>query len=139
MSTHLQEKEERILALLERLAQKNSKGIPIIVEGRKDVEALRALGVEEEFIEAKTAGKSFMEVVSEVEKWKTHEIVLLLDFDRRGREWTKRLKQHLEGMHMKPNVFFWEELLNIVGREVKDIEGLARYMQTLRRKIAGIA
>jgi hypothetical protein len=37
-------------------------------------------------------------------------------------------------MKIKPNSFFWRKLLSLVGREVKDIEGLATYMETLRKK-----
>lgn len=139
LSTQLEEKEEKILQALERLAKENSKGIPIIVEGKKDVEALRALAVEGKVIEAKTAGKSLLDVISEVEECRTREVILLLDFDRRGREWTKRLKRYLEKMRIKPNIFFWEKLLSIVGHEVKDVEGLASYMETLKRKITGLA
>lgn len=135
LSTHLKEKEEKLLQALERLTHKNAEGIPIVVEGEKDTEALRALTIEGKIIEAKTAGKSILDVICEVEECETQEVILLLDFDRRGREWTKRLKQYLEKMRIKPNIFFWEKLLNIVGNEVKDVESLASYMKTLKRKI----
>jgi len=135
MSTRLKEKEEKILLALERLAQESAKEIPIIVEGKKDVEALRALAIEGKIIEAKTGAKSMLDVISEVEECEAQEVILLLDFDRRGREWTKSLKQYLEKMQITPNVVFWKKLRGIVGHEVKDIQGLASYMETLKRKI----
>jgi 5S rRNA maturation endonuclease (ribonuclease M5) len=135
LSTHLREKEEKILQTLDWLALESSKGIPIIVEGKKDVEALRALTIKGKIIEAKTRGKSMLEVISEVGECGVSEVILLLDFDRRGREWTKRLKQHLEKMQIKPNTVFWKKLLGLVSHEVKDVEGLASYMETLKRKI----
>lgn len=135
MSTHLKKKEEKLLQALERLTNKNAEGIPIVVEGEKDAEALRALTIEGKIIEAKTAGKSILDVICEMEECKTQEVILLLDFDRRGREWTRRLKQYLEKMRIKPNIFFWEKISSIVGNEVKDVEGLASYMKTLKRKI----
>ena len=137
MSTRFKEKEEKILQALERLAQESAKEIPIIVEGKKDVETLRALAIEGKIIEAKTGGKSMLDVISEVEECGAHEVILLLDFDRRGREWTKSLKQYLEKMQIKANVVFWKKLRAIVGREVKDIEGLVSYIETLKRKIGG--
>ncbi len=137
LNTQLEEREERILKILERLSEKSSKGILIIVEGKKDAQALRKLGIEGRLLESKTAGKSFLEVVSEVERSKAREVILLLDFDRRGRESTKQLKLYLEKMQIKPNQFFWEELSDIVSREVKDVEGLSSYMLTLRMKITG--
>lgn len=135
MSTRLKEKEEKILQVLERLTKESAKGTPIIVEGRKDVETLRALAVEGKIISAKTGGKSLLDVISEIEESRVREVILLLDFDRRGKEWTKRLKQNLEKAKIKPNTTFWNELSGLVGRDVKDVEGLFTYMETLKRKI----
>lgn len=135
MSTSLREKEEKILRVLERLAEESEKGTPIIVEGKRDIETLRTLAVEGKIITAKTGGKSLLDVISEVEKTGAQEVILLFDFDRRGREWTKRIKQQLERTRIKPNTKFWRELLTLVGREVKDVEGLTAYMETLKRKL----
>jgi len=135
LSTHLQEKEEKILHVLECLAEEAAKGTPIIVEGKNDIEALRVLGVEGKTISAKTGGKSILDVISEIEKCDAKEVIMLLDFDRRGRELTKRLKQNLEKAKTKINLTFWSRLLELVGTEVKDVEGLATYMETLKRKI----
>ena len=134
MSSKLEKKMEKILQLLERLGKETAKGVPIIVEGKNDVHALQKLDVKGDFILAKTSGKSFLDTLSEVEKKGKQEVILLMDFDKRGKEWTKRLTQHLEKMKIKPNSFFWRKLLSLVGREVKDIEGLATYMETLRKK-----
>jgi 2,5-diamino-6-(ribosylamino)-4(3H)-pyrimidinone 5'-phosphate reductase len=135
LSTHLQEKEEKILQILQCLVEESAKGIPIIVEGKNDIEALRTLGVEGKIISAKTGGKSLLDVISEVEKCTAKEVIMLLDFDRRGKEWTKRLKQNLESTETKINLTFWSKLLALVGTEVKDVEGLVTYMETLKRKI----
>ena len=135
MSARLKEKEEKILQVLECLAEESAKGTPIIVEGKNDVEALRNLAVEGKIISAKTGGKSLLDVISEVEKTSANEVILLFDFDRRGKEWTKRIKQQLERARIKPNIRFWRELLTLVGREVKDVEGLTTYMETLKSKI----
>ena len=135
MSTHLQEKEEKILQVLECIAEESAKGTPIVVEGKNDVKALRRLGVEGKIMSAKTGGKSILDVISEVEKCTAKEVIMLLDFDRRGRELTKRLKQNLEKAKTKINLAFWNKLLELVGTEVKDVEGLATYMETLKSKI----
>ena len=113
----------------------SAKGIPIIVEGQKDVNALRAFDVKGDIISAKTSGRRFLDVLSEVEKQGKREAILLMDFDRRGKEWTKRLTKHLEEMRVKPNLFFWKRLQGLVGRDVKDVEGLATYMKTLKKKL----
>jgi 2,5-diamino-6-(ribosylamino)-4(3H)-pyrimidinone 5'-phosphate reductase len=135
LSTHLKEKEEKIMQILEHLAEESAKGTPIIVEGKKDIKTLRMLAIEGKIISAKTGGKSLLEVISEIEKASNREVILLLDFDRQGRELIKKLKQHLEKIGIKPNLKFWSELSKLVGTEVKDIEGLASYMETLKSKI----
>jgi 5S rRNA maturation endonuclease (ribonuclease M5) len=135
LSTRLKEKQEKILQILNALAEESAKGTPIIVEGKKDVEALRSLGVEGNVITAKTGGKSFLDVVCEIEQAGMAEVVLFLDFDRRGREGTKRLKQGFERVKIKANVSLWRALLALVGKEVQCIEGLAAYMETLRVKL----
>lgn len=134
MSTHLKEKEEKIQNLLERLIEESAEGTPIVVEGKKDIETLRALGVQGRIVSAKTGGKSRLDVISEMEKTGAHEVILLLDFDRRGKEWSKILKEHLERAKIRPNLKFWNELQGLVSREVKDIEGLTSYIETLKRK-----
>lgn len=134
MSTNLEKRLEKILQLLDRLATESAKGTPIIVEGRNDVNALDELGVEGDVILAKSSGKSFLDVLSEVERRGKREAILLMDFDRRGKEWTNRLAQRLEKMRITPNLLFWKGLIGLVGREVKDIEGLATYLKNLRRK-----
>jgi len=135
LSTHLKEKEEKIERLLESLAEESSKEIPVVVEGKKDVETLRALNVDGKIITLKAGGKSFLNVLSDLERLRVQEVILMLDFDRRGKEATKRLKLSLENMGVTPNLAFWLELFGLVGKEVKDVEGLIKYMETLKRKI----
>ena len=135
MSTRLKEKEEKILQILNALAEEAAKGTPIIVEGKKDVEALRTLGVEGTVITVKTGGKSFLNIVTEIEQKGASEVVLFLDFDRRGKEGTKRLKQHLERAKIKPNVTFWHALSALLGKEIQCVESLTSYLDTLRAKI----
>jgi len=134
LSASLQRKSERLSQLLEKLATEAAKGIPIVVEGQKDVSALRQLNVEGNIVSSKTSGKSFLDILTEIERLKVREVILLLDFDRRGVEWTHRLKQHLEKTRIKPNLDFWNQLYGLVGRDLKDIEGLPTYLETLKKR-----
>ena len=135
MSTRLKEKEEKILQIISALAEESAKGMPIIVEGKKDAETLRVLGVTGTVVTAKTGGKAFIDVISEIEQLRAPEVVLLLDFDRRGKQGTKLLKQHLEHTNTKANTTFWRELSALLGREVQCIESLISYLENLRAKI----
>jgi len=135
LSTSLKRKAERLSQLLEKLTTEAAKDIPIVVEGQKDVSALRQLNVEGNIISSKTSGKSFLDILTEIERQRAREVILLLDFDRRGVEWTRRLKQHLEKTKIKPNLTFWNRLYGLVGRDLKDIEGLPTYLETLKKRI----
>jgi 2,5-diamino-6-(ribosylamino)-4(3H)-pyrimidinone 5'-phosphate reductase len=131
----LKEKEERIQQVLEALREAAARGTPVVVEGKNDVGTLHALGIEGNIVTVKTGGKSFLDIVTELEQSKVSEVILLLDFDRRGREGTRYLKRSLERAKIKPNVRFWRKLSALVGKEVQCIEGLTAYMVTLRSKI----
>ncbi len=136
LSTRLKEKLEKIQQILNTLTEESSKGTLIVVEGRKDQEALRYLEITGPILTAKTGGKTFTETVQEIEKTQPRKAILLLDFDRRGREGTKRLKQELEKTKIAPNLKFWQDLSALLGRDVQCVESLPAYIQTLRRKAA---
>jgi len=135
LTTHLKEKEEKILKVLYALTEEAEKGTPIIVEGKKDVATLQALGVEGKMLTAKTGGKAFLDVVYEIEQLNAREAILFLDFDRRGKEGTKRLKQSLEHAGVKPNIRFWMALSGLLGKEIQCVESLDTYLRTLKSKI----
>jgi 5S rRNA maturation endonuclease (ribonuclease M5) len=135
LSTRLKDKEEKILKTLEALTSESENGTPIIVEGKKDIETLRILGVTGAILAVKTGGKSFVDIVVEVEKMGTRDAILFLDFDRRGKEGTRNLKLSLERAGVKPNIRFWKELLGLLGRDIQCVESLTTYLRTLRAKI----
>lgn len=95
MSSKLREKEEKLQQILESLIAESEKGTLIIVEGQKDLQTLRNIGVCGPILTVKTGGKSFTEALYEIQKTHALEVILLLDFDRRGKEGTARLKQNL--------------------------------------------
>ena len=136
LSTRLKEKQEKIQLIITKLAEESAKGKPIIVEGKKDVQALRELGINGTLLTAKTAGKSFVDVFAEIEKLCTPEVILLLDFDRRGKEGTFRLQQDLERARIKSNMRFWFDLQALVGRDIRCIESLTAYLWTLQEKVS---
>jgi 2,5-diamino-6-(ribosylamino)-4(3H)-pyrimidinone 5'-phosphate reductase len=135
LSTHLKEKLEKIEQILSKLTEESAKGKPIVVEGKKDADALQELSVNGAILTVKTGGKSFLQATQEIEALGTSEVILLLDFDRRGREGTKRLQESLERGKIKVNVMFWRELHGLVSREIMCIEGLTSYLRSLQEKI----
>ena len=138
MLDRLREREEKLLQVLAFLAEQTRKGIPTLVEGKNDIKTLKMLGIEGAIISAKTGGKSLLDVVSEVEKLGVQEAILLFDFDRRGREWTGIVRRQLESVRIKADLSFWLELRRFAGKEVKDVEGLFAYLQTLKKKLGEV-
>ena len=136
MSTHLKEKFEKIEQILTDLKEELAKGKPIVVEGKKDAQTLEELGINGTILTVKTGGKSFLEATTEIEALGAGEVILFLDFDRRGREGTKRLLESLERGKIKVNVQFWRELRGLVGREIQCIESLTSYLLNLQEKVA---
>lgn len=126
---------EKILEVLNEITIESLRGVLIAVEGKADVEALRRLGVDGELIAVKSEARSILNASDKIERKKKQEVILLMDFDRRGKEWTERLLQHLESTKVKVSICFWRELSGLVRREVKDVEGLPAYIETLKRKI----
>ena len=136
MSTKLKEKEEKIRQIISQLTEESAKGKPIIVEGKKDAQALQDLGVNGVILTVKTGGKSFLEATAEIETLGASEVILLLDFDRRGKEGTLKLQQNLERAKIKVNTHFWRSLYAFVGREIQCIESLRTYLVTLQERNA---
>jgi len=134
LSTHLKEKVEKIEQIITKLVEESAKGKLIVVEGKKDAQVLKELGVSGAILTVKTGGKSFLEATFEIEAHGADEIILFLDFDRRGREGTKRLQESLERGKIKVNLRFWRELRGLVGREIQCIESLTSYLRTLKEK-----
>lgn len=134
MSTKNEKLKEQINKVLERLKTHSVRGTPIVVEGRNDIKTLHRLGIFGDIISAKTSGKSFFDVISEIEQRKSREVILLFDFDRAGKEWTQRMTTCLEGMRITPNLVFWKMFLDLVGNDVKDIESLATHLENLKNR-----
>jgi 5S rRNA maturation endonuclease (ribonuclease M5) len=135
LSTRLKEKAEQIQQILEQLAEESKSGKPVIVEGRKDEQALKSLGVTGKMVFAKKGLKTIIDVISEIEDKCPKEVILMLDFDREGRELTEKLRNHMEKAGIKANIHYWIKLSSLTGREVKDVEGLATYMKTLKTRL----
>jgi 5S rRNA maturation endonuclease (ribonuclease M5) len=130
-NTRLAHEVEEIENILKMLKEKTSRGIPVIVEGRKDTEALNRLDVSGSILEIKSSKKSiFNRLESDITD---EEIVIFTDFDRRGSELARDIQSHLERRGKKGNILLWRKMRNLIGKKVKDIEGIPSYILTLKR------
>ncbi len=136
MSTRRQERLEKIQRVLSELCLESAKGTPIVVEGKKDCDALRELGLVGPVLQVKAAGKSFAQTIHEIEKSGALKVVLLLDFDWRGKQGTRKLLEGLERSEVKIDLAFWRSLRALAGREIQCVESLTSYLATLEKKTA---
>lgn len=133
----LERKLERINCLIQKLKDEVSMGALLVVEGEKDIESLKALGVESDMLAIKSRGKNLQDMIDKITSMGDKEVILLMDFDRHGKELTERLSRVLEELKVKLNLNFWRQLSQLLNSDIKDIEGLAAYVETLKRKIEG--
>lgn len=120
---------EQLEELLTELRENASSGTPIIVEGADDVEALRKLGVNGH-IHKISGGNSLLNFIEGFSGSK--EVIILTDFDRTGDKLAGFFTKHLRQLGVKPIIEFRDKLKSLVRKEVKDIEGLARFVQKQR-------
>ncbi|MDQ1279799.1 MAG: hypothetical protein QG670_1061 [Thermoproteota archaeon] len=132
MSTRDERKLELLIKLLERLNKEDRKCTPILVEGKKDLLALRRLGIGGEIICVKNSGKVLVDSLDEIQ---SEEIILFVDFDEYGIALAKDIIQYLERKGVKVNSVIWKEIKAMVKRDVKDVEGLPSYLEKLKNHI----
>ncbi|MEM3736946.1 MAG: toprim domain-containing protein [Candidatus Bathyarchaeia archaeon] len=137
LNRSLQERDELLEIYLEQLIQKSRDGAVTVVEGLRDAEALRGIGVTGTIICAKSGCESVSDSMERLANVKS-ELILLTDFDRSGRELLWRMARKLEQMGKIPNLHFWLKFNGLISNCAKDIEGMISYLQNGRRVIGGI-
>ncbi len=111
---------ERIFKSLEDLKERN-RSIPIIVEGRNDIRALRRLSFEGEILplHSRMTIEGFSRNLSRDHK----EVILLLDWDSKGKRLTSSLIKHLNSYEVKTDYDFWKLCFSMVS-QMSNVESL---------------
>ncbi len=121
------ERAERMLRTLSELNHLNSL-MPIIVEGRKDVRALRELGFKGELITL-NKGKGLYEFCEEILQ-QYSQAVLLMDWDSSGERIFKALSNHLSGL-WEAQGSLRESLKMQCQKDIRDIEAIPSLLYNL--------
>ena len=117
--------EELISALLEA----SGRGAVIIVEGRRDQESLRALGIPGPVITAShKPALALAENVARVHR----EIIVLTDWDEKGEEMALQIEKLLRCSGSRGDVEIRSRLKKLVKKDIKDVESLSRYVERMR-------
>lgn len=110
----------RLHGLLRELALLNNE-IPVIVEGRRDVAALRRLGLKGT-ISTLHCGQTVAAFGEQIAR-RFPCVILLLDWDRRGRQLHTQLTLHLEAEWEEHN-YIRQELITLCKSAISSIEDL---------------
>lgn len=127
-----QNRLENIEEIIDQLLRLSEEGNIIIVEGKRDVRALKSLGINGHFeIATQYSISNFCEDIVNISGGKN--IVILTDWDRRGNILMSNLIKHFHSLGANPDVRLRERLMSIVQKEIKDVESLPTYVLKLRQ------
>jgi 5S rRNA maturation endonuclease (ribonuclease M5) len=121
-----EERFERLMEVLEDLAIENLE-TPILVEGRRDVEALRVLGCAGEVLPL-NAGATLHDRAEAICASGARAIILLTDWDRKGEELYARMRSLLEANRVRVSGEHREKLRLWMRPPVNAVEDLAAYV-----------
>ncbi len=122
---------EQLEELLEML-QEDNKTIPIIVEGDKDIIALRKLGLTGEII-GFNKGKSVSNFCDSIAQT-YRKIILMTDWDWRGGRLGNSIKKHLEN-RVECNMTYRQTFASRCT--CRTVEGIPSWLATLQKKLQG--
>lgn len=129
------ERLERIEELVSELQALADSGAIIVVEGRKDAESLRMLGINGEIrLASQQPLLEFTELLSKSGK----EIVLLTDWDKKGGIVARKIIRYLLDYGIMPNTDIRSRIRALTKKRIKDIESLNNYVNKLRYELHGI-
>ncbi|MFQ5761448.1 MAG: toprim domain-containing protein [Candidatus Bathyarchaeia archaeon] len=131
-SASMAELTEMLQRWIELLGEKSAEGGIILVEGVKDAEALRRAGVNGEILCVKSRQATLADVLHPLVDV-NREVIVLPDFDRRGKQLAGRIVRYLQGRGGNPNLRFWLRVHGLGASHVKDVEGLIAYLENVKR------
>lgn len=124
----VKEKLEGTKKILNEIFKRNAES-PIIVEGKKDVKALRKLGAEGDIIKIKRNDTVFH--IIENLRGKYEGVIILTDWDRSGSRLYSRIKKACKANGIKYREDLRTELIKYVKTEIKDIESIPKFIKRL--------
>jgi 5S rRNA maturation endonuclease (ribonuclease M5) len=122
---------EGLLGYIEELKEISSD-IPIIIEGKRDEEALRNLGIETEF--HWVSSKPFHEFCDEMRR-RYDEVIIFTDMDREGKKLAKRLIAALRQRGLKVHEKYRPILLSKL--ETHHVEDIAKRLERAEEDLFG--
>ncbi len=122
--------EPRVFSILEQYRTKN-QSVPIVVEGKNDVSSLRSIEFTGEIIQVNSGSSilNFSENLAE----EYREIIILTDFDRKGKTLKKMIQEYLLSSGVKADTYLWEYLCK--RSPIATVEELPSEVERIRQNI----
>jgi 5S rRNA maturation endonuclease (ribonuclease M5) len=121
---------------MDRVSYESERGGVIVVEGIRDRESLRRMGITGRIFCLQSSRRNaagFAEGLHDVRR-----VVVLTDFDREGVFLAKKLSRMLSSQNVHANLVLWRELRQLTRSDVRSIEELPKYYQRMRVESAEI-
>jgi 5S rRNA maturation endonuclease (ribonuclease M5) len=123
------ERLELLEDILDQLRVRNLDD-PVLVEGKRDKDALFELGLNGEILLVNT-GHTLIEMCEDLSRRYT-EIILMLDWDRKGHQLTANIERNLTPLGVKVDKSFMVRIFHLVSKETKEVEALDRLLARFR-------
>lgn len=103
---------EKIVKLLTDLQHEMNEGIPVVVEGKRDREALASVGLRGRIL---TLSSTSMNELVEGVSCSCREVIILTDLDSFGEKAAEKLKELFFNEAVKPNLSFRRRFRKLLG------------------------
>ncbi len=124
---------ERLEKILEHLSHESEKDNLIIVEGAKDKNALRAMGITGSILCLQSSRLNPLEFVEQLGHLR--QAIVLTDFDRQGVSLAHRLSRILNSRGTLGNIIIWRSLRELTRSSLRSVEELPGYRERLRLEV----
>ena len=125
-----QETLDEVEELLRQLRER-SEGTVVLVEGRKDRQALACLDIEGEIVQVQDA-RGIFGVAEELAR-KGQEAIVLTDWDRKGGHLAELLRHALRANGVRYDDTIRARMSALGKKEIKDIESLPAFLSFLKQ------
>lgn len=110
---------------VDELKEKSKNGWVVVVEGKKDVKSLRAIGVSGEIF-------VFTGFASTADTLKDSDVIILTDFDSKGMEIEKGLVEALRSYGKMPDVEIKRKIFSNVRKEITKVEEISAFYEKIK-------
>jgi 5S rRNA maturation endonuclease (ribonuclease M5) len=124
----------RLSRIVEELSRCVEQGMPILIEGKKDEEALNELGITGNIIKVSGSGLKLFEIAEMATKTSS-KVIILTDFDKKGDILAKKLSEDIQSLGSHPDLRIRKNIIKITRKYIKDIESLPKHMKQLELEI----